>query len=221
MSVDTHVDLVDSLNLPRWSGDYGSKFIGIVVGVLNDMLTDGASIALLAQFSTIPEFQPLDAVDLLGNDCMRPHYTGETYDSARARILGKWDFWTGDPKQGLLDELTAAGYPNAEIILPAVPDPDDYWSRFWIRIPFGSHPVTSGTGFIVGTDVVGVKRIGPQGIDSETGERYYRLLTAICKRYKPMQWVVWDFEFENTPGNFIRLQGKKRFKDAAYVYDGP
>lgn len=221
MSAETHLELVDEFALPRWSGDNGSKFIGIVVGITNDMLTDGATVAALASFSTIPDFQPLDAIDALGNDCMRPHYPVESYAHARARVLDKWNFWTGDPKAGMIAELTAAGYPNAVIRIPAIPDPIGYWSRFFIRLPLGSHPVTGGTGFLMGTDVVGTDRIGPAGIDSATGESYYRLLRSIAKRYKPLQWIVWDFEFEYSTGKYIRLMGKPRFNDALYVYQDP
>jgi hypothetical protein len=219
----THLDAVEEQNLPRWSGFWGQRFIGIVVGVMNDMLIDGASIALMSQYSTAPDQQPLDALDMLGKDCNRPHYEGELYSHLRSRILGKWDFWTGSPKQGLIDELEAAGI-TATIKVPGdfvvEPNPVGYWSRFWVQFPFGTHPVTGG-GAVVGTAVVGVDRVGPAGIASETGERYLRLIQSICKTYKPLRFVVWDFEFEYASGKFVRLMGKKRVNDPDYIYQDP
>lgn len=219
----THLDVVEEMNLPRWSGKYGQRFIGIVVGVLNDMVTDGAAIALMSQFSTAPDQQPLDALDTLARDCMRPHYAGELYAHVRARVLGKWSFWSGSPKQGVIDEYAAAGstvivkVPGDFVVEPA---PVGYWSRFWVRFPLGTHSVTGG-GAVVGTAVVGTDRIGPNGINSSSGQTYYRQVRDIAKRYKPLQWIVWDFEFEYSSGKYVRLMGKPRFNDAAYVYQDP
>jgi hypothetical protein len=221
----THLDMIQSADLPRWgSGSFwGQRFIGIVVGVCGDMLADGASIALVSQFSTMPDEQPLDALDILAQDCLRPHYTGELYSSVRQRVLGKWDFWTGSPKSGMIAEFAATG-SAVTIKVPgdfvSPPAPTSYWSRFWVDFALGTHPVSIG-GAAVGSAVVGTSRLGPTGIGSASGEIYWRQLNTVTKRYKPLQWVPWDFEFEYSSGKFIRLMGHKRFRDANYVYQDP
>jgi hypothetical protein len=96
----------------------------------------------------------------------------------------------------------------------------DYWSRFWVRFPFGTHPVVGG-GATVGVAVVGTSRMGPIGLDSEAGELYLRTIQTITKRYKPFRWVPWDFEFEYASGKYLRLMGHKRYNDPLYVYQDP
>lgn len=128
--------------------------------------------------------------------------------------------FNGTAEGGLGDALGAGDGPGIEVPNDFTPRPDpvDYWSRFWIRFPVGSHPVTGPAGFVVGTGVVGTDRIGPEGFDSASGALTFGLIRSIVRRMKPSQWVVWDYIFELEGGDEIRLQGKRRFQDADYVY---
>lgn len=134
MAVDTnpqtYIDCLDRDQIPAWSGFWGERFIGVCIGLMLDRISEVAIIAVksqwLYQFDYEPFEQPLDALDLMGADCNRPHYTGETYlTSTRPRIRAKWDFWTGDPQAGMLEEYVAAGIPGITITVP----------RDWIERP--------------------------------------------------------------------------------------
>lgn len=231
MADKTCTELTDELAVAPWSGENGSKFIGIVVGLGNDFMVEAANQALRAgllyPIKAQPEDynQPPEAIDLLGRDCMLLRYPDEDhYSSLRERVRNKWTFWTQGIKPSLLAELTAAGYSGAEIYVPndftPRPDPVDYWSRFWVLMPEGTHPVTGPDGFTMGTDVVGVNRLGPAGIDSAAGLAYLEQLKSVIKRMKPAQWVCWDIIFEVTAGvQYIHLQFKPRFADPFYEYE--
>lgn len=233
MSVDNFTQSVAALAPAPWSGENGSRFVGVVIGVLSDMLTEGASIAWQAGqlYPLTPRAedydQPLDAIELLGRDALILRYPGEShYGSLRARVRAKWDYWTGSIKDALLEDFDAAGYPGLEIYVPndfsPVPDPPEYWSRFWVVLPLSTHPVTAAAGFIMGTDVMGAKRIGPTGLNTAAGATFYAGLRSIVKRLKPAQWVVWDYLFEIStgPSVYVRLHGKHRYNDALYEYAG-
>lgn len=92
-------------------------------------------------------------------------------------------------------------------------DEDGYWSRFWVTLPAGEHPIT-GVGALVGTMVVGTDTVGPAGLTPE----YNQLLRSLARRYKPVQWVPWDFRFQLAAEEYINLQGLRRFEDPNYVY---
>lgn len=119
----TYVVAIADANIPVFRGFWGQRFIGIHVGLLNDRLAEAATQAVLSPYlypdPVAPFEQPLDAMDLLGLDCGRPHYTGEHYyTSFRERLRGKWDFWTGDPKAGMLEEFVAAGFTGTTLTVP-------------------------------------------------------------------------------------------------------
>jgi hypothetical protein len=228
---ETHTELVASLAVSPWTGEYGQRFIGVLCGVLNDLLTEGASVAAKSPliYPVTPRTedyeQPIEALDLLGRDCMLLRYAGEShYQALRARLRDKWSFWQQGIKPALLAELDAAGYSGVEIYVPndftPRPDPVEYWSRFWLLFPEGTHPVTSPTGFVMGTSVVGTDYIGPVGLDSPEGSVYLELLKSIVRRMKPAQWVCWDIIFEIEAGvEYVHLQFRPRFDDALYEYE--
>lgn len=231
MARETHTELTAELAVSPWTGEYGQRFVGVLLGALNDLLTEGASVAQKAPliYPVTPRGedyeQPIEALDLLGRDCMQLRYPGEShYQALRPRLRAKWSFWQQGAKAALLDELAAAGYAGVEIYVPndfdPRPDPVEYWSRFWVHFPAGTHPVTSSLGFIMGTSVMG-DVIGPEGLDTPEGAAWYDLLRSICRRMKPAQWVVWDFTFEVSGTNVVHLMGKMRFDDPEYLYVSP
>lgn len=224
----THVELVEESKIPRWTTDgseihYGERFAGLVCGLVNDIFAEAATIALIAQY-LVPEpgqpyEQPLDSIERLATDALRPHYKGEHYiNSTIPRLLNKWNFWTGDPKAGMVEEYGAAGHVNVTIKVPGdfVGSPDshtDYWSRYWVQFPNGSHSII-GPGAVIGTLIVGTDKIGPEGLNLEQ----WGQIQALSNRYKDIQFVAWDYEFTLGDATVIKLQGKKRFADPDYVY---
>jgi hypothetical protein len=226
-------DSVGQIATGVWRGPNGSKFMGVTCGALNDLLADGASAAWQSGslYPLTPRNEdyktPLDAIERMGRDALILRYPGENhYTSLRPRVRAKWDYWTQGIKPSLIADLAAAGFPNAQVFVPndfgPVPAPSSYWSRFWIKLPFGSHPVTSATGFIVGTDVVGAKRIGPAGLNTADGAVYYARLRSVIKRLKPAQWVNWNiaFEISTGPSVYVNLQNFLRADDPHYEYTG-
>lgn len=215
---NTHVELLEDWRIPLWSsGHWGGRYAGVVGGLLQDMLAEGAASGLAATWvydfrpraADLGFEQPNDAVARLGEDCMRPLYAGESpQQSAVPRIRSKWAFWTGSPKDGLVEELAAAGYGNPTILVPGdwVVPPDsqhpDYWSRFWVQWGLGTHPFT-GPGTIWAEHVVGSMLLGPEGIT----EGYMQTLARIVRAHKPVQWVPWQYRFPLATGE-IHIQAR-------------
>jgi len=223
-----HADLVEQLAVPPWSGEWGQKFVGVVLGLGNDMIAEGAATALSSSWLVPfrpgdPDDRPTAGADMIGAASGLPRYPGETQADYVARLARRWALWTQGPKTTLVEELEAAGFAGATIEVPTDfdprPDPADYWSRFWVTFPEGSHPVTGPEGFVVGTGVVGTDRIGPGGFDTAEGALVFGLIRQIVARMKPSQWVVWDYRFELGGGESIVLQGHRRFRDGDYDYN--
>lgn len=233
MAVDNYTESVGEIATGVWTGPNGSKFAGVVVGVVNDMLAEASSTAWQAGclFPLTPREEdyktPVDAIERMGRDALILRYPGEDhYTSLRPRVRNKWDYWTGSMKSALLADLTAAGFPGVLIKVPndfaSAPAPASEWSRFWVIFPFGTHPVTSASGFIVGTDVVGAKRLGPAGLNTTAGALFYSRLLSVVKRLKPAQWVNWNvaFEISTGPSVYVNLQNHVRYADVHYQYTG-
>lgn len=226
MAANTHVQLLEDWRVPIWSSGYwGSRYAGVVSGLLQDMLAEGAATGLAASwlydFRPTPAHlgfeQPADARALLGEDCGRPQYPGEDPAAHRARLRDKWSFWTGSLKDGMLEELAAAGYGNPTILVPGdwVSPPDsqhpDYWSRFWLTWDVGDHPFT-GPGTIWAEHVVGSTLLGPAGITPG----YMQRLAQIVRTHKPAQWVPWQYRFALATGE-IKIQARPMI-DPDWVY---
>lgn len=233
MADDTITELVGQLATAPWTGPIGEKYAGVVCGLANDTVIEAASKALQSSFLypilVEPEDyeQPAEAIDLLGRDALLLHYPGEDiYTGLRERVRNKWSFWQSGIKPALLAELTAAGFSGVQIKVPndyaPRPAPSSEWSRFWVFMPQGTHPVSSGLGFIMANGaagVVGVNRLGPAGINSAAGEAYLNRMKDVLRRMKPAQWVVWDIIFEIVAGvSYVHLQYKPRFSDPHYAY---
>lgn len=170
-----------------------------------DMLLDGAAIALDGAGSALftpgsnVYNKPADAIGLQGQDSLLPLIEGEDPHTGHLpRLQNKWAFWASNPTAGLEEILSIeAGGPVAVKVpgdYASPPDAFDYWSRFWVELPEGSHPVplggsalTLGGSLVAGPGAV----LGPEGITAS----YRQRLKAAARRYKPVQWVCWDFVF--------------------------
>lgn len=224
----TPVELTEKLAVPPYSGPNGLKFIGLLIGLTNQMQNEAAATALSAQwlktFTPGHEYDhPLQGLDAIGAASGLPRYPGEDYITEYLpRLLSRWTLWTQGIKSMLVSEFASAGFSGVEIEVPTDfdprPDPVDYWSRFWVRFPVGSHPITDPEGFVVGTSIVGSEYIGPEGFDSVDGSLVLGLIKQIVQRLKPSQWVCWDLVFELGGGDEVRLQVHSRFQDENYVY---
>jgi hypothetical protein len=221
---NTCTELLEEWQIPIWSSGYwGARFAGITGSLLQDMLIEGAATGLastwLYDFKPTPVDesgeQPLGALALQGDDALRPQYPNESEASVKARLRAKWSFWTGNPRTGLLEELAAAGIGPATLLVPgdwvSPPDSHDHWSRFWLVFEEGDHPIT-GPGTLWGLFVVGTDVLGPEGLTAA----YHNQLRTIVKRYKPIQWVPWQYRFAIAGGE-IKLRGRVGF-DPDHIY---
>lgn len=130
---------------------------------------------------------------------------------------GDIGFNPGDPWPATLPQALGSVANNyysvrATARSPIATTPATWWSRFWLRFPPGSHPIT-GPGALQGPSIQGATKQGPEGLTIE----FYETLKSIVLRHKPAQWVCWDFIFE-LGGTEIRLQSHKRFRDPEFVY---
>jgi hypothetical protein len=229
MTAENFTDSVGQVATGVWRGPNGEKFIGVLCGVLNDLLAEAASTAWQASslYPLTPRAEdyktPLDAIERMGRDALILRYPGENhYTSLRPRVRAKWTYWTGNIKDALVADLAAAGYPGAEIFVPndftPRPPPDTYWSRFWVFFPFGTHPVTTTFSLAtVGTAVVGTDRVGALFFESAAGEAYLRGLESVIHRLKPAQWVCWNMVWEVSAGTtYYNLMDHKRYADPHY-----
>jgi hypothetical protein len=229
---ETITELAGRITTGAWAGEVGSAYVGVVLGLANDAMIEGAATALGAGLlypvgEGKPENfdQPIEAIDLLGRDAMLLRYPGEDhYTSLRPRVRDKWNFWQSGIKTALESELASAGFTGAEVFVPndftPRPAPATYWSRFWILFPLGSSIVPDAGGFIVGVDSVGPGfRLGPTDLRTADGAAYLGQLKSVIARMKPAQWVCWDIVFEYAAGNYVHIQVKKRTAaDTEYSY---
>jgi hypothetical protein len=235
MAAENFTDSVAQIATGVWTGPNGAKFAGVTVGLVNDFISQAASTAWQAGslYPLTPREEdyltPVDAIERMGRDALILRYPGEDhYNSLRPRVRNKWDYWTGSIKAALLADLAAAGFPSAQVFvpndfnLPGPPVPTAYWSRFWIKLPAGTHPVTTTTGALVGTAVVGVDRVGPAGLASEAGATYWHRLQSVVQRLKPAQWVNWNvaFEVSTGPSVYVNLDNHFHFLDSHYEFSG-
>lgn len=202
--------------------------MGVVLGISNDLMTEGAATAVASQWLVPfapgdPDDRPAGGLDMIGAASGLPRYPAETQADYLVRLLRRWTLWTQGPKVTLTEELESAGFAGATIEVPndsdPRPDPASYWSRLWVNFPVGSHPVTGPNGFVVGTGVVGTDRIGPEGFNTADGALVFGLIRQVVNRMKPSQWVVWDYRFDLGGGESIVLQGHRRFQDDDYEYN--
>lgn len=229
MSVDTYLESVGELAPGVWSGSNGGKFVGVTIGVVNDMLSELAATAWQSGclYPLTPREEdyktPVDAIERMGRDALILRYSGENhYTSLRPRVRNKWNYWSGSLKQALIDDLAVAGYPGVQIFVPndftPRPVPDTEWSRFWVFFPFGTHSVTTTVSLaFVGAAIVGTDRVGALFFESAAGEAYLRQLESVIHRLKPAQWVCWNMVWEVTAGvTYYNLMDHKRYADAHY-----
>jgi hypothetical protein len=110
---------------PPWLRDfYGERFVGMVNGLMADLISEGASQAIKAHL-LLSDTSPPDALPSIGDERNMPRYPSETDAQYRDRLHGAWDAWEfagnedGTGTGGIIGQLNAFGLANVTI-LPAV-----------------------------------------------------------------------------------------------------
>lgn len=122
---------------------WGERFVDtyrIVLEVMSAALGEALTASWLAEPTS-----PDDALPRVGFDSNMDRYPVDTNATLRSRLLKRWPTWQdGGSNASILQQLEAAGFPNAEIRERKdwpLRDPAGYWSVFWVLIPYGSHSV--------------------------------------------------------------------------------
>jgi hypothetical protein len=157
----TYIDFIASrLPAKPWKGPLGERFVGLVGGMFGNLIAEGASLAIEAFW--LIAGQPPDVLTYQGGDKRLRKYLAETFDQYRARLERAVEIWEiGGTEECTEDELTSAGYVGASVRSPLnwTRTPLNWWSEFWIFLPFSSHadgsPVTlCGSGALCGSGVL-------------------------------------------------------------------
>ncbi len=131
---------------PTWlKGTWGDRFVGAVFGLKFDSLADWGRFAVKAPLLNQPEY-PADALPYTGAESNMPGYATELPAAYKARLQDRWNLWLrGGNEYAITHQLELFGFPDAEIKTPLNWSryPVNYWSQFWVYVPFGSHSFTA------------------------------------------------------------------------------
>lgn len=130
-----------TVGIPLLNGTYGpwgQRFVGIMFGLLPDIIAEGASQALKAPWTSLGVDQPTDALPLLGSERRLERYAAETDANYQARLQNAWvTYQYAGTEQSIIEHLTAAGFTNVQIV-SYINDP-----LFDVWFPDG-YPLTGG-----------------------------------------------------------------------------
>lgn len=179
-----------------FAGHYGERFTGFVIGLMSDLIAEGASQAVTNWWINSRK-PPEDWLAFLGNERLLPRYPKETSLQYRQRILDAWNIWpfAGD-ENTIEQQLETMGFTEVQVLdaaeVPLLP-PVGYWSQFWVYIA-GGHSIT-GSGPTYGSFNWGDgTRYGPYGLNADE----YAAVRGIIRKFKPTEWIcreiVWQIE---------------------------
>lgn len=159
-------------------GPVGERFVGVLWGLLWDLLAAGLSQAIKSPWFSGE--QPDDALPPLARERRLPKYLNEAIDEWRARLQGAWDIWERGGSRSLIEEqFAAAGYTTAEVHDPfdwgRAPTP--YLTHFWVYFP-SNHPF--GAAPVAGSATAGEHLCGISGSRELVGEA-----RDIAARFRP------------------------------------
>lgn len=182
-------------------GFYGQR-LGGAIALLKDYVAEACRQAVRASWigDTPGNGPAYDALSPAGNELSLPRYPVETWPQYHARLQRAWSDWPfAGHETSILGQLTAAGWPGAEIqYVEDFPGYENWWSQFVLFFPFGTHPVTGAPeygGFIWGDGTFwGV--VGLSFVEMQT-------IRGIVRKFKPGHWVCRAIGFELSPGGDV------------------
>lgn len=162
-----------------WRSKYGRRSLGALT-LLWDTLTQATLDAWRAPMLEL-EFGPAyDALRPIGQEQSMPQYPAEDWIAYRNRLRDPWLTWEfAGTEQTLIDQLAAAGVPNARIII---------WGEgeFIVFYGEGDHAVTGYRTYGDGASYGDPGLVyGPTGIPGDT----LRALKGLINHWKPAEWV--------------------------------
>jgi len=154
-------DYVDRLMPPWLSAHYGIRFAQGAIGLMGDIIAEGARQAVKAHL-LLADTSPADALPYIGEERGMPRYEADTDATYRDRLHDAWNAWGhGGNNTAVLGQLAAYGVTGATIetvLHDAYPfeAPLDtaQWSRFAVLMPGSGNGFarwTYGSGVLYGT----------------------------------------------------------------------
>jgi hypothetical protein len=122
---------------PSWlRGHWGERMVASVAGLMQDVILDGAYVAINIRSLRSPLF-PYDGLDLMGHERMLPRFPGEPHASYKTRLLDAWKLWRqAGTAGGIRGMFTRLGFSVS--IMRNVDwnwdNQPDNWSRFWVIV---------------------------------------------------------------------------------------
>ncbi len=122
---------------PSWlRGYWGQRMVASVAGLMQDVILDGAYMAINVRSLRSPLF-PYDGLDLMGHERALPRFPGEAHATYKTRLLDAWKIWRQAGTAGGIRHLfTRLGFA-IEIRRNVDWNWDNHpenWSRFWVLI---------------------------------------------------------------------------------------
>lgn len=188
MALERYQDLIQRISTTVMLGHYGERLQGFIAGVLWDMLTEGASEAVVAPLLTQAD-QPVDALPVIADERKLARYIDETNVSWQQRLLAAWDIWeAGGSGSEIENQLEAAGYEDSEVHSPVDwgRTPIPWESQFWIYLPEEAHDGV----FAAGSEAGDAGTIAGAHLAGITGD-YERVaeLRYIAQNFRPAEAV--------------------------------
>lgn len=127
-----------------WRAYWGTRFIGGAIGLLFDMLAEGASIAVFVSKMGSRNF-PDDSPDLLGIERNMPRFPGEATTSYTQRLKDAWKLWRESGTSGGINKMFFRWLPATSVTFHTNASWDwdsqpTNWSRLWVVLI--AHPWT-------------------------------------------------------------------------------
>lgn len=194
-------DYIDGRILPRWMlGELGHGFVGVTIEIVADACSDALTAALRAPWLA-DDMSPDDALPRIGREQRMPRYPSETPTQYRARLLQVFDLYSaGGDEDTILGQLGLAGMPGARIYDSFNADfsPPDYWSKFLIYFPIGTHPVTAPAPKWATFNWGDGTSYGPVGLSRELAGT----IRGIVRKWKSVRWICRYVVFQISGWNY-------------------
>jgi len=114
-------ELVYNISPPWLRRHYGERFVGMTIGLMTDLISEGMAQALKAPW-LLSDTSPPDALPSIGTERSMPRYYSDTDATYRDRLHKAWDAWQfagneeGTGGLGMVGQYVAMGLPNVSIV---------------------------------------------------------------------------------------------------------
>jgi len=114
-------EFVANISPPWLRRANGERFVGMTIGLMSDLVSEGAAQALKASW-LLSDTSPPDALPEIGTERSMPRYYADSDDTYRARLHAAWAAWQfagneeGTGGLGIVAQYVAMGLPNVSIV---------------------------------------------------------------------------------------------------------